>query len=65
MAPYSELLLRQYGKEYRIDSRTSDENIAMRTGSPIYTTEEIMKTWRLFLMKGYRLSPESTSKAKR
>lgn len=41
---YSELLLRQFGREYRIDSRTSDAvAIAMRTHSPIYTTEEIMK----------------------
>ncbi len=41
---YSELLLRQNGKEYRIDSRTSDAvALAIRTHSPIYTTEEIMQ----------------------
>ena len=41
---YSELLLEQNGIEYRIDSRTSDAvALAIRTNSPIYTTEEIMK----------------------
>lgn len=40
----SELLLLQNGMEYRIDSRTSDAvALAIRTHSPIYTTEEIMK----------------------
>lgn len=50
---YSELLLRQYGKEYRIDSRTSDAvAIAMRTHSPIYTTEEIMKNMAIVFDEG-------------
>ena len=41
---FSELLLRQNGLEYRIDSRTSDAvALAIRTNSPIYTTEEIMQ----------------------
>lgn len=41
---FAELLLEQNGKEFRIDSRTSDAvAIALRTKSPIYTTEEIMK----------------------
>lgn len=41
---HAELLLQQQGKEYRIDSRTSDAvALAIRTHSPIYTTEEIMK----------------------
>lgn len=41
---FSELLLLQHGKEYRIDSRTSDAvALAIRTRSPIYTTEEIMQ----------------------
>lgn len=41
---FAELLLRQNGKEYRIDSRTSDAvAIALRTNSPIYTTETIMQ----------------------
>lgn len=42
---FSELLLLQNGKEYRIDSRTSDAvALAIRTHSPIFTTEEIMQT---------------------
>ena len=41
---FSELLLEQDGKQYRIDSRTSDAvALAIRTNSYIYTTEEIMK----------------------
>jgi len=37
---HAELLLQQQGKEYRIDSRTSDAvALAIRTHSPIYTTE--------------------------
>jgi len=41
---FSELLLEQNGKEYRIDSRTSDAvALAIRTHSPIYTTPEIME----------------------
>ena len=41
---FSELLLKQNGVEYRIDSRTSDAvALAIRTSSPIYTTEEIMQ----------------------
>lgn len=43
-AYHSELLLSQNGKEYRIDSRTSDAvALAIRTSSPIYTTEAIMQ----------------------
>ncbi len=41
---FAELLIEQDGKEYSIDSRTSDAvAIALRTKSPIYTTEEIMR----------------------
>ena len=41
---FAELTLRQNGVEYKIDSRTSDAvAIALRTHSPIYTTEEIMQ----------------------
>lgn len=41
---FSELLIELNGIEYRIDSRTSDAvALAIRTGSPIYTTEEIMR----------------------
>lgn len=41
---FSELLLKQGEKEYRIDSRTSDAvALAIRAGSDIFTTEEIMQ----------------------
>jgi len=41
---FSELLLQQNGQGYRIDSRTSDAvALAIRTNSPIYTTEDIMQ----------------------
>ena len=41
---FSELLLEQNGIKYKIDSRTSDAvALAIRTNSPIYTTEEIMQ----------------------
>ena len=41
---FSELLLEQNEKEYRIDSRTSDAvALAIRVHAPIYTTPEIMQ----------------------
>ncbi|MDO5665685.1 MAG: bifunctional nuclease family protein [Bacteroidia bacterium] len=41
---FAELLLRQNNQEFRIDSRTSDAvAIALRTNSPIFTTEDIMQ----------------------
>lgn len=41
---FSELLLEHNGAEFKIDSRTSDAvALAIRTKSPIYTTEEIMQ----------------------
>lgn len=41
---FAELLLRQNNQEFRIDSRTSDAvAIALRTHSPIFTTETIMQ----------------------
>ena len=41
---FSELVLQQNGKKVHIDARTSDAvALAMRTKSPIYTTEEIMR----------------------
>lgn len=50
---FSELLLSQNGKEYRIDSRTSDAvALAIRTHSPIYTTEEIMKKMAVVFDEG-------------
>ncbi len=43
-AYHSELLLSQNGMEFRIDSRTSDAvALAIRTNSPIFTTEAIMQ----------------------
>lgn len=40
---FAEILLKQQDKEFRIDSRTSDAvALAIRTNSPIYTTERIM-----------------------
>ncbi len=40
----SELLFEQEGRQVRIDARTSDAvAIAMRTNSPLYTTEEILQ----------------------
>ena len=41
---FSELTIEQNGIEYKIDSRTSDAvALAIRTDSPIFTTEEIMQ----------------------
>src|SRR5690554_1612801 len=41
---FSELLIDHNGEKFNIDSRTSDAvALAIRTNSPIYTTEEIMK----------------------
>jgi bifunctional DNase/RNase len=41
---YSEIVLRDSYREIRIDSRTSDAiSLALRTNSPIFTTETIMK----------------------
>lgn len=40
---YAELTLQQGENQYKIDSRTSDGvALAIRTGAPIFTTEEIM-----------------------
>jgi len=41
---YSELVFSSEGREIKIDSRTSDAiALAIRSGSPIYTTDEIMQ----------------------
>ena len=41
---YAELTLKQGDNQYKIDSRTSDGvALAIRTGAPIFTTEEIMR----------------------
>jgi bifunctional DNase/RNase len=42
---FAELTLQQGENQYKIDSRTSDGvALAIRTGAPIYTTEELMRT---------------------
>lgn len=41
---FSDLLLEQNGRQYNIDSRTSDAvALALRANAPIYTTERIMR----------------------
>ena len=57
---FAELLLSQNEKEYRIDSRTSDAvAIALRTKSPIYTTEEIMKNMAIVFDEQESLQSET------
>ncbi len=47
---HAQLTLQQGENQYKIDSRTSDGvALAIRTGSPIYTTEEIMRTMSVVL----------------
>lgn len=60
---FSELLLLQNDKEYRIDSRTSDAvALAIRTSSPIFTTEEIMQNMAIvFDEQTPAVSPELKS----
>lgn len=42
---FADLLLRQNGEEFHLDSRTSDAvALAIRTNSPIYTNDEIMQS---------------------
>lgn len=51
---FSELLLRHNGLSYKIDSRTSDAvALAIRTNSPIYTNEEIMKNMAIVFDEQY------------
>jgi bifunctional DNase/RNase len=63
---FAELLLQQNNKEFRLDSRTSDAvALALRTKSPIYTTEEIMQNMAVVFHEQYPTSenvPEETSK---
>ena len=62
---FAELLLRQDGIEYRIDSRTSDAvAIALRTNSPIYTTETIMKNMAIVFDEKEILSGDIQSQDK-
>ncbi|MDD4777657.1 MAG: bifunctional nuclease family protein [Fermentimonas sp.] len=60
---FSELLLEHNGNEYRIDSRTSDAvALAIRTNSPIYTTEEIMQNMAIIFDEQAASDQEDSSK---
>lgn len=60
---FSELLLQQNDKTYRIDSRTSDAvALAIRTQSPIFTTEEIMQSMAIVFDEH---TPESSTELKK
>ncbi|MDD2299358.1 MAG: bifunctional nuclease family protein [Fermentimonas sp.] len=61
---FSELLLVHNGKEYRIDSRTSDAvALAIRTNSPIYTTEEIMQNMAIIFDEQAASAQDDSSKS--
>lgn len=50
---YSKLIFKQGGKEVSIESRTSDAiGIALRSKSPIYTTEDIMQKLAIVFSEG-------------
>ena len=60
---FAELLLRQDNREFRIDSRTSDAvAIALRTHSPIFTTETIMKSMAIVFDEKEVLSTDFQNK---
>lgn len=60
---FAELLLRQNNREFRIDSRTSDAvAIALRTHSPIFTTETIMQNMAIVFDEKEVLSTEFQNK---
>lgn len=60
---FAELLLRQNNREFRIDSRTSDAvAIALRTHSPIFTTETIMKNMAIVFDEKEVLSTDFQNK---
>lgn len=55
---FSELVLQQNEQTFTIDSRTSDAvALAIRTNSPIYTTEEIMKSMAIVFDEQYNNEP--------
>jgi bifunctional DNase/RNase len=57
---FSELLLKQNQKEFRLDCRTSDAAaLALRTKSPIYITEEIMQNMAVVFHEQYPISENS------
>ena len=59
---FSELLLEHKDKEYKIDSRTSDAvALAIRTNSPIYTTEEIMQNMAIIFDEQATLAQDDSS----
>ncbi len=60
---FAELLLRQNNREFRIDSRTSDAvAIALRTHSPIFTTETIMQNMAIVFDEKEVLSSDFQNK---
>lgn len=60
---FAELLLRQDNREFRIDSRTSDAvAIALRTHSPIFTTETIMQNMAIVFDEKEVLSSDFQNK---
>lgn len=60
---FAELLLRQNNQEFRIDSRTSDAvAIALRTNSPIFTTEDIMQNMAIVFDEKEVLSTDFQNK---
>lgn len=60
---FAELLLRQNNQEFRIDSRTSDAvAIALRTNSPIFTTEAIMQNMAIVFDEKEVLSTDFQNK---
>lgn len=59
---FSELLLKQNGTLCKIDSRTSDAvALAIRTGAPIYTNEEIMRNMSIVFDERYAEPHQETS----
>lgn len=60
---FAELLLKQNNQEYRIDSRTSDAvALALRTNSPIFTTEHIMQNMAIVFDEKEVLSADLQNK---
>ena len=62
---FSEILLQQEGRIYHFDARTSDAvALALRTKSPIYTTESIMREFAVVFRESVPpVTPESSTKA--
>ena len=62
---FSEILLQQEGRMYHFDARTSDAvALALRTKSPIYTTESMMREFAVVFRESVpSVTPESSTKA--